>query len=87
MEKNKRIKTLSVEDVLIKYKGFEGKLVSFFEPTENEVNTLEILELQFNRKRSGNSILLHVVSDEGIMSSSLKKLAVKVGCEIGVCAK
>ncbi len=85
--RDKRIAELSVEEILNKYQGFEGELISFFFFNENKVNLKEIIDQYSAPKKLGNYLLLHVISGSEIMPSSLKEQAFMVGYDVGVCDK
>ncbi len=81
---NKKIDELTVEELLNKYRGFEGKIISFsIFKNNNEIKELENYYLM--NSESNNHILLHVVSDPDLMSLTLKSQLTLVGYDIGAC--
>jgi hypothetical protein len=87
LRKSKRISNLSVEELVNKYQGFEGELVCFFDLKKNNSKIKEIINECLELKEIGNCLLLHVISQPDVMTNLLKKQALFVGYDIGVCEK
>ncbi len=81
----KKIEELSVEEIVNKYQGFEGELISFFIFKKNEDKLREAISRFSELKKLSTCLLLHVISGSGIMPSSLREQAVFVGYDIGAC--
>ena len=84
LTKDKRIKELSVEEVLDKYQGFEGELV-FFQPINETDITLSIsIKKCLELKKINNCSMLYVISDNK-KNNFLRKKASQIGYDVGVC--
>lgn len=83
--KDKRIAELSVEEILNKYQGFEGELISFFYIQQNDPKLKKIIEDCLEIKGPNNYFMLHILSGLEVMPPLLKEQAVKVGYDVGVC--
>lgn len=81
--KDKRIKNLTVEEILEKYKGFEGELQAFFEIEANEISLKEAIT-SLKIRQSFNSIMLGVFLNIEI-PPIIKSQATFMGYDIGVC--
>lgn len=81
----KKIPDLSVQEVVSKYQGFEGELVSFFEVKGDIAEFKKKLDEYLKMKELGNCFLLHVISNPSKMPSFLKNQAIKLGYDVGVC--
>ncbi len=83
--KDKKILDLSVEEIINKYQGFEGELISIFKVEENRQELKEFITQCSELKKLSSCLLLHVISGSGVMPSSLREEAVFVGYDIGAC--
>lgn len=86
LERKKRISELSVEQVLNKYQGFNGELITFFEIPE-KITKLDlsgvINKILLNNKK--NDYLIFIISDSEEDFSYLGKGIQKVGYDVGFC--
>ena len=76
--RKKQITELTVEEVLSKYNGFEGDLISQF--SVESINESNIKKIDITDK-----ILLYLGSRKNQMPSILRPLFVKVGYDFGTC--
>ena len=83
--KDIRIDNLSVEELLDKYKGFEGTLISYFE-VDNSFEFQQKIDQCLEIKKIASCLLLHIISHPNIMPNSLKEQALLVGYDVGVCS-
>ena len=83
--KDKKILDLSVEDVVNKYQGFEGDLVSIFNIEINRQELKRFIVECLELKKLSNCLLLHVISDSELMPYCFREQAVFVGYDIGAC--
>lgn len=77
---------MAVEDVINKYQGFEGKILSYFPiENENQLSKNEMDEfLQF--QKLPNCILLHLISGNSRMSDShFYQDPIFMGFDVGIC--
>jgi hypothetical protein len=77
--RKKQIDNLSVDQVLNKYQGFEGELVSSF-PIKDISN--DIFEKVF---KSNNFSLLYIISNEKPMPIFIKNQFIQTGYDFGIC--
>lgn len=83
--KDKKIEELSVEEILNKYQGFEGDLISFFTIKGNEDQLKKNIEQFSQLQKLSNCQLLYVITGPDAMPSHLKEQALFVGYDVGVC--
>lgn len=86
----KQIKELSVNDLLIKYQGFEGDLLymASFESQQNKTNALtEIIREQHDEIKENKCAVLHVLSESDAIPNVLFEEAIHLGYDVGVCEK
>lgn len=85
LERGKKVSELSVEQILNKYQGFEGEVLSLFPipKNTNDLNYVEILDIYKNTEN--NYLILYVISDFEESYSYLNKEAFKVGYDVGAC--
>ena len=76
---------MSVEEILNKYKGFEGELIFFYKIEKNKDELIKIINQCLNLKKIENCLMLNVISNDEIMPISLKKKAIFVGYDFGLC--
>ncbi|MGK5595406.1 MAG: hypothetical protein ACSNEK_08625 [Parachlamydiaceae bacterium] len=81
--KYNRISDLTAEQLVQRYKGFEGNLITYFPNEENFEDLPNFYKecLEF-KKISANLMLLHLFSEEKA-PTSLEKIATKVGYDVG----
>lgn len=85
LNKKKQIPTLSVEDIVSKYKGFEGDLICFFNINENLTDINKMTKDYLKLKELGNCFVLHIISMPNSLPDFLKKQTIKLGYDVGVC--
>jgi len=83
--KDKKILNLSVEEIVNKYQGFEGELISIFKVEDNMQDLKKFINQCLELKKLSSCLLLHVISGSEVMPSSLREQAVFVGYDIGAC--
>lgn len=83
LEKDKRIMELSVQEILNKYQGFDGELISCFsiEGSNNNLNTYLDECLELNKLSDCN--LLHILTGSEGMPSYLREQSIQMGYEVG----
>jgi hypothetical protein len=83
LEKDKNI-NLSVEEILNKYKGFEGELILMFGINKGENKTKEYIEECSEYKNICNSLLLFIIPNPP-KESFIDQQALYVGYDVGIC--
>jgi hypothetical protein len=83
--RKKRISELSIEEIINKYKGFEGELIFMHMVTEKESELNTFIKQCLAIKESENCLLLNVNSSSEIIPCILAKQASLVGYDVGVC--
>lgn len=83
--RDKQVPDLSVEEIINKYQGFEGELISIFKFMENGEEFKKNISQSLELKKLGNCVLLHVISDFDVAPSDLSEQAVFMGYDIGAC--
>ncbi len=78
---HKKIHGLSVEEIINRYQGFEGDIISFSLFCENQ----NLLKANLYSKKLESSLLLHVFSGDFMIPEYLKMQLVHQGYDIGVC--
>lgn len=76
---------LSVEEVIKKYQGFEGDLISFFSVEDNEEEIEINLNQMIDLKALGNCSLIYVISGFGVVPPQLRNKLIQMGYDVGVC--
>jgi len=82
--KHNNIPEFSIEDLLVKYQGFEGDLLSFLYV---DIDKIEIRKIKqcFESKNLNNRFLFYLVPENNRALNSLKELANFVGYDVGIC--
>lgn len=80
----KKNSSLSVEELISKYNGFEGDLVFIENIKYNEIDLKEVGRYMMLNKTS-NLLLLHVIDDQKLKSLDLQNQASFLGYDVGVC--
>lgn len=80
-----RISELSTEEIVNRYKGFEGDLIFMFNLEEKKYDRDEIIKQCVELQTLGNCLLLHVISHSMISDFFLNEVALQVGYDVGVC--
>lgn len=80
--KKNKVKDLEVEEVVKRYQGIEGELISYSLIEENEPFSGLSEFLSFENK---NRFVLHLLSNPTSASPYLKNHAIKVGYDVGFC--
>jgi hypothetical protein len=75
----------STQQIVAKYQGFEGELVSFFEVEGNTSDLKKVIDECLKLKNLGSCFLLHVISNPSEMPPFLKDQAIKLGYDVGSC--
>lgn len=83
--RKKSIATLSVEQIVDKYQGFEGDLVFLISINENKFLLNEVFNKCLKIKNTENCLLLHLFSGNQTIPTLLKEHALPVGYDIGIC--
>lgn len=83
--RDKKILTLSVEEIINKYQGFEGELICIFKVEENGQELEKFTNQSLELKKLNNCLLLHVISGSDVMPSFSREQAVFMGYDIGAC--
>lgn len=83
LEKDKRIMELSVQEILNKYQGFDGELISCFsiEGNNNKLNKYFAECLDLNKLSDCN--LLHIITGSESIPSYLREQSIQMGYEVG----
>lgn len=86
LEKIKKIPELSVEQIVNRYQGFDGELISFFELPEN-ADKLDLTNVvnKILLENKENSYPIFIISDSEEDFSYLNKGIQKVGYDVGFC--
>jgi len=83
--KKKKILDRSVEEVVDKYQGFEGDLVSYY-LVENDLEEYKSkLSEYLKYKNLASCFILHLLSGSTTQPSFLQTQAIKVGYDVGFC--
>lgn len=84
--KDKRVEGLSIQEIINKYQGFEGDLISFFDAYDNELEIKQFINENLGLKKiEPNYRLLHVLSDNDKIPLFLREQTKKMGYDVGVC--
>ena len=81
----KKIEGLSVEEVVDKYQGFEGDLVSYYLVSDNLDEYNSSLSEFLNYKNLASCFILHLLSGANIQAAFLQTQAIKIGYDVGFC--
>jgi hypothetical protein len=81
---NIKIKELSLEQVLDKYKGFEGNLIAFFQENNKDLEIQENIKHCLKLKKSKDDCLLYVSKKNNKL---LPPKFILVGYDVGICEK
>lgn len=79
------ISNLSVEELINKYQGFEGELISIINVGEDRNELKKFIDQSMELKKLSNCSLLHVISGTDVMPSTLREQAVFMGYDVGAC--
>src|SRR5436190_1889674 len=82
--KKKQIANFSIDQVVNKYQGFEGELISMHVVQKGEIIEKTIQQYS-SLMDSVNSLTLHVISHNEAMPTFLQKEALFLGYDVGVC--
>lgn len=82
--KGNKIEGMSVEEVIKKYQGFEGKLLTYFSLEKNEYLSKNELEECLEYQRVLNCIFLHLLSGNSKMTDFYQH-TVFMGYDVGIC--
>ncbi|MFI5344191.1 MAG: hypothetical protein ACHQUC_08225 [Chlamydiales bacterium] len=85
--RKKRVRDLSVEEVVRKYKGFEGEIIELYEIKENDNDLKKEVEELSKLKNLGICFLLFISSNSKIIPPYVELNGVKLGYDVGVCAE
>jgi hypothetical protein len=83
--RDNKILDLSVEEIINKYQGFEGELVSILKIEENNQAINKFINQCLELKKLGNCLLLLVISGSDAMPSYLREETIFMGYDIGAC--
>lgn len=85
--KGNKVEEMSVEEVINKYQGFEGKLLSYFllENRDNDWLLNNKISKSLENRKTHNCLLLHLLSGDSKMLEFYKKHTHFVGYDIGIC--
>lgn len=87
LEKKNKIRTLSTEQILNQYQGFEGELIEMLSIKGGEEDQNEIIKKCKTFSSIPNNVVLFAVSSGSLLPKILQNVAYFVGCDIGVCEK
>lgn len=83
--RDKKILEFSVEEIVNKYQGFEGELISIFNVKEDRQELKKFIDQCLELKKLSSCLLLHVISGSEVMPSYLREQVVFGGYDIGSC--
>lgn len=87
LQHKQKIPELTVQEIVSKYQGFEGELISFFEVKENADDFKKMMIEYLELNKLGNCFILHVISTQSTIPDFLKDHLIKLGYDVGVCEK
>ena len=80
-----KLTEFSVEEILNKYQGFEGDLITLFY-IKDDILELNLIKKRYSEnKKSGNFFLLYLISGNNPVPFFLRGQATQVGYDVGVC--